>query len=214
MPTYIHTGVFRFMDASNVSWECINCGMPNFSTALFNSTYSIETENQFSDLSTSSLVSSPGVPVATSSPKLNEKNQNIPSKSTSSKFKRPIRVVNINFQSICNKKPELEEIINSAKPDIIIGTETWLNPNIPSHELFPPNLYNVYRKDRTHNNKGKSYGGVLIAITKDLDNSPSGLLKSAYAELKMVESKAQTSSNNSWLSSVISFSTVKNWVLT
>ena len=168
---HIHTGVFRFMDASNVSWECINCGMPNFSTALFNSTYSIETENQFSNLSTSSLASSPGVPVATSSPKLNEKNQNIPSKSTSSKFKRPIRVVNINFQSICNKKPELEEIINSAKPDIIIGTETWLNPNIPSHELFPPNLYNVYRKDRTHNNKGKSYGGVLIAITKEFISS-------------------------------------------
>lgn len=35
---HIHKGVFRFMDASNVSWECINCGMPNFSTALFNST--------------------------------------------------------------------------------------------------------------------------------------------------------------------------------
>ena len=47
-----------------------------------------------------------------------------------------------------------------------------------------------------------------------LDNSPSDLLKSAYAELKMIASKAQTSSNNSWLSSVISFSTVKNWVLT
>lgn len=40
---HIQTNVFRFMDASNVSWECLQCGMPNFSTALFNSTYTIET---------------------------------------------------------------------------------------------------------------------------------------------------------------------------
>ena len=39
-----------------------------------------------------------------------------------------------------------------------------------------------------------------------LENSPSDLLKNAYAELKMIESKGQTSSNNSWLSNIIFYS--------
>ena len=66
---HIHSGVFRYMEASNVSWACLNCGMPNFSTALFNSTYSIESDNRFSHLSKNSILSSPGVPAAASSPK-------------------------------------------------------------------------------------------------------------------------------------------------
>ena len=35
--------------------------------------------------------------------------------------------MNINFQSIKNKKEDLNQIIDSAKPDIILGTETWLD---------------------------------------------------------------------------------------
>ena len=58
------------MDESNMSWECLNCGMPNFSTALFNSKYSIESDNHLSYLSKNSIFSSPGVPA--SSPKLPE----------------------------------------------------------------------------------------------------------------------------------------------
>jgi hypothetical protein len=62
--------VSRYMDASNMSWECLNCGIPNFSTALFNSKYSIESDNHLSYLSKNSIFSSPGVPA--SSPKLPE----------------------------------------------------------------------------------------------------------------------------------------------
>jgi hypothetical protein len=36
-------------------------------------------------------------------------------------------VLTINFQSIKNKKPEVELIIESCKPSIIFGTETWLS---------------------------------------------------------------------------------------
>jgi hypothetical protein len=65
----------------------------------------------------------------------------------------------------------LQEIIDSAKPDIIIGTETWSDNTIPSTEFFPTHMFNVFRKDRPPNNKNKSHGGVLLAITEDFIRS-------------------------------------------
>jgi hypothetical protein len=65
----------------------------------------------------------------------------------------------------------LQEIIYSAKPDIIIGTETWLDNTMTATEFFPTNMFNVFRKYRPPNNKNKSHGGVLLAITKDCISS-------------------------------------------
>ena len=106
---HIQSNIFRFMDASNISWECLQCGMPNCSTSLFNSSYSFETENQFSSLSKCLDLSSPGIPNATSSPKYDLNNcKNKPkNKTQKSKVKRPIRILNINFQFICNKKTRI-----------------------------------------------------------------------------------------------------------
>ena len=58
----------------------------------------------------------------------------------------PLRVLNINFQSIKRKQHIVNNIIESSKPDIVIDTETWLKPNIHNNEVFPEN-YNIYRKD-------------------------------------------------------------------
>jgi len=66
-----------------------------------------------------------------------------------------------------NKKPEIDSLIECTNPDIIIGTETWLDPSISSAEYFNSNTYTVYRKDRPPNQKGQSHGGVLIAIKND-----------------------------------------------
>ena len=47
---------------------------------------------------------------------------------------------------------------------MIIGTETWLTPDVLNNEIFPPELnYIVYRKDRSD-----GYGGVLIAVIQYL----------------------------------------------
>jgi hypothetical protein len=91
----------------------------------------------------------------------------------SNKFKKPIIVLNINFQSACNTKSDLEQIINSTKPDIITGTETWLNPSVPLNELFPPNMYNVYGRNRPQDGNGDNanHGGVLIVISKEFISS-------------------------------------------
>ena len=53
-------------------------------------------------------------------------------------------------------------MIDSTNSDVILGSESWLNKNIASAELFPP-TYDVYRKDRSD-----GYGDVLIAIKKVL----------------------------------------------
>ena len=71
-----------------------------------------------------------------------------------------MKVLVVNFQSAKNKKEEIGNMIDSTNPDVILGSESWLNKNIASAELFPP-TYDVYRKDRSD-----GYGGVLIAIKK------------------------------------------------
>ena len=60
------------------------------------------------------------------------------------------------------KKEELLNLLSTTQPDIILGTETWLNPNINNSELFHP-TYNVYRRDRDD-----GHGGVLIAVNCSL----------------------------------------------
>ena len=73
-----------------------------------------------------------------------------------------LRIVAINFQSVCAKEEELWCLIDAAKPDFIIGSETWLKPDISDSEIFPPD-YHVYRKDRAD-----GYGGVLLGISTSL----------------------------------------------
>jgi exonuclease III len=76
-----------------------------------------------------------------------------------------LRVLVINFQSVKNKRSELQVMIESSKPDIIIGTETWLNDRVNSSEVFPPELgYDVIRRDR----QGDSHEGVFIAARSAL----------------------------------------------
>jgi hypothetical protein len=58
----------------------------------------------------------------TSSPK--------PKPKTKPATKKHLRILNMNFKSLKKKDKLLEAIIESTEPDIIIGTETWLDFNL------------------------------------------------------------------------------------
>ena len=127
------------------TWECCNCGLPNFSTSLFNTSI-CKTANSFSYLDESNATSSPS--------KVETKRNDL-----------PLRVLIIRCQSIKTpgKHAELANIIESTQADIVIGTESWLNPSIKPQEVFPSD-FNCYRKDRS---TGEG-GGVFILVSKEI----------------------------------------------
>ena len=71
-----------------------------------------------------------------------------------------LHVVNINFQSIMNKKADFQEFIFTYKPHIIVGAEIWLSTSICNNEVIPGEWnYTFYRQDRPD-----GYGSVMVTI--------------------------------------------------
>ena len=66
------------------------------------------------------------------------------------------------FRSAVNKIDQFHAMVDSVKPDIIVGTESWLRPDTMNSEIFPSN-YIVYRRDRD-----TSGGGVFIAVIDEI----------------------------------------------
>ncbi|CAG2253425.1 E1BAP5 [Mytilus edulis] len=177
------TTEFSNLGKSEDTWTCPSCSKPNnSSTKVYfipsgddskHTSFNISTNPLLLDsISDSSIPSTSGssinspsfnttsfstdIPIMTSSPK--------PAK-TKPTPKKQLRLLNINFQSLRKKGKLLEAIIESTDPDIIIGTETWLDPNIKSSEIFPDYLqYDIERRDRPKD----PHGGVLIAAKQTL----------------------------------------------
>ena len=137
------------------SWICLNCGLPNFSTGLFDETLSsLHTSNSFESLDPSHCQVS-------STPLKPNDHQNRPTTLTPKKLK----ILNVNFQSVVNKVPDLQCLIDTETPDIIVGTESWLSIDIRDSEIFPPG-YTPYRADRV--SKTTRSGGVFVLVRDTL----------------------------------------------
>ncbi|XP_053389497.1 uncharacterized protein LOC123559295, partial [Mercenaria mercenaria] len=136
---------------SRFAWHCQYCGQANYSYSLIESLDSLNDSNKYSQLdysstildashrpdrSVRSLSDTPNFkpsPKDTSTPKTKVKK---PSKVKHDKSER-ITILNINCRSIKNKIPDLHQLIQQVKPDIISCTETWLKPDIQTSEIFP-----------------------------------------------------------------------------
>jgi hypothetical protein len=139
--------------------------LPNFASSLFN-TITLETSNSFEYLS--ELSSSPGEPIAASSPAhtgMGHRQQANRQAKKDSNLRSHIRVVIVNFQSALSKKEETLEMIDSVNPDIIMGTETWLDKSVGDSEVLPE-VYKLYRHDIDRHKHG-----VYLAIKSDLVSS-------------------------------------------
>lgn len=99
---------------------------------------------------------------------------------------KPLRIILLNCQSIRNKKPRLEETIDDLRPDVIIGTESWLDPSIHTSEIFPSN-FTVFRKDRASDNIFIAIDSSFITLHEcELDTE----CEIIWAKLQMVGQKS------------------------
>ena len=138
----------EYNDLANTSWYCLNCGTPHQSDVIYEapasdsssvgSNYSSLSEGEplspdasthnsttaFSDTSIHSM----GSPAAASSPKA--RNQYI------STARKSLRLLTINFQSIRKKGRNIDLLVETTKPDVILGTETWLSLHHTSSTLL------------------------------------------------------------------------------
>ena len=142
--------VYKGLNNSYTSWICCHCGLPNFSSSLFESSISLTCTNNYSPLSgPSSPLSMPiPPPIGSSSPCMQPPRQKGPIKQN-----KPTKasILIANFQSVKGKSSQLEALLESYGPLVIIcGNESHLDPNIGSSEISTPD-YTVIRKDRnTH----------------------------------------------------------------
>ena len=68
--------------------------------------------------------------------------------------KNSVRIAVINYRSVRFRKAELENLVHYTDPDILLLSETWLDPSINCSEFLPSN----YKGDITKGQKWKRWG--------------------------------------------------------
>lgn len=94
-------------------------------------------------------------PAATSSPTKNTQQHLQPQK----RKDLPMRIVVVNCQSIKSdgKPSQLRNLVSSIQADIVIGTESWLNPTIRNAEVFQKGLTHTAETELTAKAVGSFY---------------------------------------------------------
>ena len=160
---WFHTDCLHMSEAcynaianTDASWHCCNCGIPHFTSSLFDTAGSsilADSSVSTNHNSVNESITSDMDPVCTSSPV----------KSARKNKKNDMRVLSLNFGSLPANKEAFWAMIDGCNPDMILGCETWLKGSVSSSEIFPPGWGNVYRKDRYD-----GYGGTPVAVKGDL----------------------------------------------
>ena len=93
-----------------------------------------------------------------------------------------LRVLVINFQGLRSKEEAFAACLENHNPDLVIGTESWLDNTVLDSEVFPPN-YSMSRRDRNSNTGG---GGVFVVVRGDIIATHATELDSENCELLWV----------------------------
>ena len=73
-----------------------------------------------------------------------------------------LRLLQVNCQSIGNKKIEFLNLVETYSRDVVIATESWLHEDVNSNEIIR-GTYEMYRRDR-----GMRGGGVFICVRRGI----------------------------------------------
>jgi len=167
--TWFHTDCLQMSPACynavahpDASWHCCSCGIPHFTSSLFDSFQDDPTNSYASCMSDSQHGSISDTPVDAATPL----STSSPTRPVSTSPPNSIRILTLNFSSLPAKKELFWNALDTCNPDIVLGCETWLKPSITDSEIFPPGWGNIYRKDRKD-----GYGGVLVGCKKTLDSN-------------------------------------------
>ena len=156
----MNTATYEALEKTDMSWCCFKCGIPNFNTSLFEDFEpTLDTSKNSSGSATGNGSFNPsniGHPKSASSPNP-RKRQPV--------TKPSLRILTINFQSIRSKKEAFWSMLEYTEPDIILASETWLQPGITERETLPPDYRFVARNDRLKD----AHGGVAIIARSDMD---------------------------------------------
>ena len=181
------TEIYEALANTSVEWICCNCGLPNFSSTLFDEAIP-ESTNGFETLSSfpcypdfggnEKSTPVPNIPRTHSSPKPScsnssqgssvddsmNRNDKRATSNTRTVKKSSIKLMTVNCRSIrSTQKPnQLLELIAEHNTDVIYGTESHLDSKYSSAEVFPES-YSIARKDRVEGG-----GGAFIATHQSL----------------------------------------------
>jgi hypothetical protein len=165
-----------YQSLRNISWNCDICGFPNLSSHIFDTSTitSVNSNDTFIDVSFN--LDSFRSPTATSSPMQKARSNTYTKKPRSD---TPTIILIVNCQSIKNKKQEQDNLVETSKPDSMIGTESWLSNNMQSTEIFPSG-FTPCRKER----KTDSHDCVFIPVSDK------------YLSSELTDLKQTTQANN------------------